>query len=346
MKRKIGCIDGKGCGVCMVDDVPELKSGQIQVDVAASLISPGTELGRCDHLRKTPDLNLAIKPIGYANAGIITRIGPNVKDLKIGQRVACMGAGYALHADKVVVPQNLSVLIPDEVSFEEAAIAHLAATALHALRRTVPIYGEYGMVVGLGLVGQLCLQFGLLSGCHMAGMDKIGLRTEKAVEGGAERVIIAGQEDSTKAISDWSRGYGLDFGIIAFGGDANTAFDNTYQAMKKTPDGHHMGRITVVGGAQISHSFGAGLGNVDIRSAARTGPGYHDESYEHGRDYPRVFVEWDTRRNLSECLGSICSGKLKVSHLYTHEFTLEEFDKAVDVLVENPDEALGVLIKP
>jgi hypothetical protein len=107
-----------------------------------------------------------------------------------------------------------------------------------------------------------------------------------------------------------------------------------------------MGRITVVGGAQISHGFGAGLGNVDIRSAARTGPGYHDKNYEHGSNYPRVFVEWDTRRNLSECLSSIRSGKLKVSHLYTHEFSLEEFDRAVDVLVENPGEALGVIIKP
>ena len=346
MKRKIGAVDGKGCGVCIVEDMPELKKGQIEVEVAASLISPGSELGRCGHLRKNPNQNISPKPIGYANAGTVAQIGPGVTDFKVGQRVACMGAGYALHADRVIVPQNLSVLIPDDVSFEEAASTHLAATALHALRRTVPLFGEYGMVVGLGLVGQLCLQFGRLSGCHMTGMDKYAMRLKKALEGGAETTIDADIEDSMAITSSWSQGYGLDFGIISFGGDASDAFKKVYRSMKKTPDGHHMGRITVVGGAQISHGFGAGLGNVDIRSAARTGPGYHDEDYEQGNNYPRVFVEWDTKRNMAECLNTIDSGNLLVSHLYTHKFTLDNFDQAVDVLVEAPDEALGVVVTP
>jgi len=35
-----------------------------------------------------------------------------------------------------------------------------------------------------------------------------------------------------------------------------------------------------------------------------------------------------------------------VSHLYTHKFTLDNFDQAVDVLVEAPDEALGVVVTP
>ena len=346
MKRKIGAVDGKGRGVCIVEDVPELKKGQIEVKVEASLISPGTELGRCGHLRQSPDQNISPKPIGYANAGTVAQIGPGVIDFKVGQRVACMGAGYALHADRVTVPQNLSVLIPEEVSFEEAAVTHLAATALHALRRTVPLYGEYGMVVGLGLVGQLCMQFGRLTGCHMAGMDKYPMRLKKALEGGAETIVDADIEDLVTTTSNWSQDYGLDFGIISFGGDANDAFEKVYQSMKKTPDGHHMGRIIVVGGAQISHGFGAGLGNVDIRSAARTGPGYHDESYEEGNNYPRVFVEWDTKRNMAECLRAIQSGKLLISHLYTHKFKLDDFDQAVDVLVDAPDEALGVVVTP
>jgi threonine dehydrogenase-like Zn-dependent dehydrogenase len=107
-----------------------------------------------------------------------------------------------------------------------------------------------------------------------------------------------------------------------------------------------MGRITIVGGAHISHGFAAGLGNVDVRSSARTGPGYHDEAYEHGSPYPPVFVEWPTQRNMSECLRAMASGALKVEELYTHEFALDDIGTAVDTLVETPGEALGVVLKP
>ena len=49
---------------------------------------------------------------------------------------------------------------------------------------------------------------------------------------------------------------------------------------------------------------------------------------------------------MSECLNSIQAGSLRVSHLYTHSFALDDFDQAVDVLVEKPSEALGVIVNP
>ena len=107
-----------------------------------------------------------------------------------------------------------------------------------------------------------------------------------------------------------------------------------------------MGRIVIVGGANINHGFAASLGNVDVRSAARTGPGYHDEAYEHGREYPRVFVEWDTQRNLAECLRAVADGRLKVKPLITQEIALEKIGEAVDLLVEEPEKGMGVVLKP
>ncbi len=107
-----------------------------------------------------------------------------------------------------------------------------------------------------------------------------------------------------------------------------------------------MGRIVIVGGARIEHGFAAALGNVDVRSAARTGPGYHDEAYEHGAGYPPVFVEWPTQRNLSECLRAIAASRLQVAPLITHRFPLEQVGEAVDLLVETPERALGVILEP
>ena len=105
-------------------------------------------------------------------------------------------------------------------------------------------------------------------------------------------------------------------------------------------------RIVIVGGARVSHGFAAALGNVDVGSAARTGPGYHDEEYEHGAGYPPVFVEWPTRRNLAECLRAMADGRLRVEPLITHRFRLAEIAAAVDELVERPEGALGVVLRP
>ncbi len=346
MQRKVGAIDHRGRGICIEGELPTLESGQVQVGVVASLISPGTELGRVKSQRERPQDKTAPRPFGYANAGIIEKIGEGVEQFAVGQRVACMGGGYALHADRVNVPQNLCVAVPDSVTLEEAAATHLAATALNAMRRTAPLFGENGMVMGLGLVGQLSAQLAQLSGCHVMAVDRMPLRLEKAVAVGIEEVVDASAQDPVEAAGAFARGFGMDFGIIAFGGDASDAFEQIYQSLKKAPDTHHMGRITIVGGAHISHGFAASLGNVDVRSSARTGPGYHDEAYEHGRDYPPVFVDWSTQRNLTECLRAIERGALKVAELYTHEFTLDQIGDAVDVLVETPEQALGVILKP
>ena len=138
----------------------------------------------------------------------------------------------------------------------------------------------------------------------------------------------------------------MDCGIICFGGDGTAAFEQIYQMLKQAPDTHRMGRIVIVGGARISHGFAAALGNVDVLSAARTGPGYHDEAYEHGNDYPPVFVEWTTRRNLEEVLRMIAEKKLDVQSLITHEYPLDQAAEGCDRLIFSPGEALGVVFLP
>ena len=346
MQRKVAAIDGRGQGVCLEEAMPALGPGEVKVRVEASLISPGSELGRVGAMRENPQPNRTPRPFGYSNAGIVEEIGASVEQFEVGQGVACMGGGYALHADWACVPQNLCAAIPAGVGFAEAASVHLAATGLHAVRRTAPLYGENGIVVGLGLVGQFTAQFAQLSGCHVLGVDRWARRRAIARQVGVEGVVDPASEDVVERAGEFTRGYGMDFGVVAFGGEASDAFAAIYQSLKQAPDTHRMGRVVLVGGARVAHGFGAALGNVDVRSAARTGPGYHDPAYERGSAYPEVFVEWPTQRNLAECLRAMAAGKLCVQPLYTHEFALEDIAVAVDVLVESPAEALGVVLKP
>ncbi|MCH7792615.1 MAG: hypothetical protein IID31_10090 [Planctomycetes bacterium] len=133
---------------------------------------------------------------------------------------------------------------------------------------------------------------------------------------------------------------------MAFGGDGTAAFKMLVGLMKRAPDTHQMGRIVIVGGAKIDHGFAAALGNLDVRSAARTGPGYHDDDWELGQDYPAVFVQWTTNRNMEECLAFIDSGSILVDPLITHRVSLADAPDACEALIQTPNEALGVVVLP
>jgi len=343
--RKVAAIDGKGQFHVVEEPVPEPSRGQVLVEVAASLISPGTELGGIRARRANPS-DAPPRPFGYQNAGTVIALGEDVDRFAPGDRVACMGGGYALHTTHAAVPVNLAVPIPEGVSFEAAAFCHLAATALHAVRRAEPAFGENVAVSGLGLVGQLAVQFAKLSGTHVVGLDRFPKRLAVAAATGADLVVNVDEDDPVAAVVEFCRGHGLDAGIIAFGGDGTAAAKQLYAMMKPAPDTHRWGRIVVVGGATVTLSLAAGLGNVDIRSSARPGPGYHDEAWEHGADYPPVLVPWTTQRNLEESLRVLAEGALRVDPLITDVFPLADAPAACEKLVAAPAEALGVVLKP
>lgn len=344
--RKVVTIDGRGVIAVAKEPIPEPKPGQVLVEVKACLISPGTELGGVLARRAHPNPDVPPHPFGYGNAGVVIGQGPGCEDIPLGTRLACMGGGYALHATHAVVPRNLTAVIPEGVSFAEGAFVHLAATALNAIRRGEVALGDNVAVVGLGVVGQLSVQLAYAAGAHVMGLDRFPLRLELAEENGADLVVNVTEEDPVPRAAEWTGGYGLDCGIIAFGGDGTAAFKQLVQMMKVAPDTHPMGNIVIVGGARIDHTFAAALGNLNVCSAARTGPGYHDEAYEHGQTYPPVFVRWHTQRNLAEMLRLMAEGRLNVKPLITQTYPLEQAPEACELLIQHPDRAVGVILEP
>lgn len=343
--RKVAAIDGRGNISVIEEPMAAPKPGQVQIEVRASMVSPGTELGGVGRRRENPS-DAAPRPFGYSNAGVVIAQGAGCEDIPIGTRVACMGGGYAQHATHACVPRNMAVPIPDGVSDEDAASIHLVATALNAVRRGEFHLGEHIAVAGLGIVGQFTCQWARLSGCHVMGLDRLPMRLEVAGACGLHCGIDIAEDDPVPVSRAFTRGDGIDGGVIAFGGDGTPAFVTLSEMMKKAPDTHLMGRIVIVGGARIEHGFAAALGNLDVRSAARTGPGYHDEAWEHGADYPPVFMQWTTRRNLEECLRFMGSGHMQVSPLITHRVALEDAPEACEALIQNPNAALGVVFLP
>ena len=343
--RKVLAADGAGQISVIEESLPVAGPGEVLVRVSASMISPGTELGGVSRRRDNPS-DAPPKPFGYSNAGVVEALGDGVTRLEVGQRVACMGGGYAQHATHGCVPQNMAVPIPDTVSDADAASIHLVATSLNAVRRLDPEIAEYIAVVGLGLVGNFATQWARIAGCYAAALDRLPMRLEKAEVCGAHLCVDPTSDAGVAAVKAFTRERGLDGAIMAFGGDGTPAFKTLVSLIKRAPDTHQMGRVVIVGGARIDHTFAASLGNLDVRSAARTGPGYHDEAWELGQDYPPVFVQWNTNRNMETCLDFIGRGLMTVEPLITHRVPLSDAPEACESLIRTPNEALGVVILP
>lgn len=345
--RRVGALDATGHARVVTQDIPELRKGTVLVKVYASLISPGTELRGARKARSSPPADPGTPaPFGYQNAGEILDVGEGVAEFKPGDRVACMGGGVAPHADYAVVPKNLCALLPDNVSFEEGAFAHLAATALHAIRRGEPQLGEYLLIVGLGLVGQMAARLGQLAGTYIMGWDMIPFRCEVARKWGIDDTALIGKENEAEKAERFTRGNGFDMAVVAIGGEGSEALQAVKNVMKVSPDTHRMGRICLVGAVSTTCSWGTGLGNLDLRCCARTGPGYHDEAWEQGAcEYPPVFMRWTTRSNMALVLRLMSEGRLDVKPLITHRLPLAEIDEAVTAHLEHPDATLGTVLQ-
>src|SRR5271170_2761131 len=161
---------------------PKLLAGCVLVRTAASLVSAGTERASSEFASKNllqkarmrPDLVREVvskisrdgllaavstvrsrldqpSALGYSSAGTVVAVGEGITDLNSGDRVACAGAGHAVHAEFACVPRLLTARIPSRVSFDEAAFTTLGAVALHGVRNAGAKLGDIVAVVGLGL---------------------------------------------------------------------------------------------------------------------------------------------------------------------------------------------------
>jgi len=344
--RRLGALDQTGHALLIRQPLPRPKRGQVLLRVHASMISPGTELGQAKAARAQGATKPgAPRPFGYQNAGVVIALGAGVTQFAPGDRVACFGAGYAYITDYAVIPQNLCCKIPGRVSFAEASGTNVYLTSLQVLRRTGSELGANFLVVGLGIVGQVAAQLAKLAGMFVMGWDTLPGRLKAAKICGIDAVSRVGRADLAEAARKFTRGRGFDKAVVAYGGDATDTLQQVAAVMKCRPDGHAVGELAVVGGISAQVSMPVDFGNLNILPCSRTGPGYHDHEWEHGRrDYPDVLLRWTTRSNMELILRLIAEKRVDLKPLITHKFPIDSVDDAVAAHIEAPDNTIGTVI--
>lgn len=360
-------------GSAVVEDIPapSIEPDKILVETSCSCISIGTEL---DGVRNTaePLWKKAWKDpekvkkvfsmmaekgvahtkelvqgkleagtlVGYSAAGIVIGVGENIRDINIGDRVACAGAQYAYHAEIINVPRNLLVKIPAEVSPEEASTVTLGTIAMQGVRRAHTTLGECFVVIGLGVIGQIAVQLLKASGCKVIVSDLDRARIAMAVKHGADYAIHPDDGVDVDLVQRLTDGVGADGVIITAATKSDAVVSTAFKMCRRK------GRVVLVGdvGLHLNRAdFYAK--EIDFFISTSYGPGRYDSDYEErGLSYPISYVRWTENRNLQEVLNLIAAKKLQVMDMVSHIYPVEEAHAAYESLKNASPKPLMVLL--
>ena len=354
-------------GEIQVDDVPIpiIKKGVI-VENRYSLISAGTEsslIGLAEKsligkARERPDLakkviNVAKKdgvlsaynqamsrlskpePLGYSCSGVV--IETNVNEFRVGDRVACAGAGFANHAEYNYIPKNLCVKIPDNVSYKDACFTTVGAIAMQGVRNAGISIGETVAVIGLGLIGLLTVQILRAAGCKVLGLDIDEQKTKLALEMGAN--AASGNQYEKEQLSALSE-FGADVVIITAATESNAPIELAGELVRDR------GRVVIVGNVGMNVPRPKFYEKeAEIVVSRSCGLGRYDRSFEEkGIDYP-IYVRWTERRNMQAFLALLSEKKINIEKFITHEFSIEDALKAYMLINNRYEKQIGVILK-
>ena len=139
--------------------------------------------------------------LGSQGVGIVEAIGPEVKNVRVGDRVAFWGSSYTTHA---ALPSVRLIGIPDGLSFEQAAAGmnqgFLAYAFTHFAYPIKP--GDWCLIqAAAGGIGLLLCQMAKIRGGRVIGVTSTEEKAKFVRETGADAIIISKQPDSKQADS-------------------------------------------------------------------------------------------------------------------------------------------------
>lgn len=349
---------------------PALSSGQVLIRNHYSLISAGTEgktvkdarLGyigkaraRKEEVKKVLDsvktlglmktysmvMNKLDAPssLGYSCAGEVIAVAADVKDFRVGDHVACGGAG-AVHAEVVAVPINLCALAAPSIPLKYAAFTTVGAIALQGVRQADLRIGENCVVIGLGLVGQLTLQLLRAAGVKAIGVDIDEGQVQLAKSCGFQAHNRSNEQLEAVVLQE-TQGHGTDCVIITAATSSEDPINLAGTLCRRK------GKVIMVGA--VSPNFSRKnyyQKELDLRMSSSYGPGRYDASYEEeGIDYPYAYVRWTEQRNMQSFLDLLDQGRIDIQPLLTHTFDFKEATKAYQLIIDRNESFAGIVLK-
>jgi predicted dehydrogenase/threonine dehydrogenase-like Zn-dependent dehydrogenase len=355
--------------------VPAARSDGVVVRTEFSLISTGTEMmkinesklsligkarARPDQVkkvmqsvsqqglratyRKVSDRLDSYTPLGYSLCGAVIEVGAGVEHLAVGQRVACAGNNYALHAEYNWVPHNLCVPVPESVTSEHAAFTAVGAIAMHGYRQSEVRLGETACVIGLGLVGQLLSQILRAAGVNVVGLDPSPERCQLAERMGAATCRSpdpTGRGAVLATLAALTDSAGADHVFLTAGGDTNQPVEVAVELARDRAQVVDIGKVRL--DLPWTEYYAKEL---DVRFSRSYGPGRYDPTYEEGGvDYPIGYVRWTERRNMACFLDLVAEGRLDLEPLVSAVLPFDDAVGAYERIQRGEQGGVGLLFR-
>lgn len=215
-------VDVKACGICGSDvhgmdgstgrRRPPIIMGHEASGVVVEVGGEVTEWKSGD--RVTFDSTTYCGECHYCEKGLVNLCGNR-------QVIGVSCEDYRRHgafAERVVIPHFGVCSIPNEVSFEQAALAEPVSIALHGVSRLPISGGETGVVVGTGMIGLFLVQALKAAGCdYVFAIDLAEDKLALASQLGADQTLVPGKDDVVGAVKDATDGEGAHVSVEAVG---------------------------------------------------------------------------------------------------------------------------------
>ncbi len=312
--------------------IPDLQFGQVLVKIAYSGVCR-SQLNEIQGLKGHD--NYLPHTLGHEGSGIVKAIGPGVSKVKPGDHVVLTwikGRGTDVpstlykKADgsivnsgaictfmiKAIISENRLVKISPEMPLREAALLGCAIpTGAGIVLNTLKVQpGNSVAIFGVGGIGlSAVLAAGLMNATPAIAVDVFDYKLKLARDVGATHLINASQEDPLATILQITGGRGVDYAIEAAGQRAT--MESAFQTVRDN------GGLCVLAG-NLSQGEKISLDPFDLIKGKQIIGTWGGET-DPDRDIPKYIRLYQT-------------GKLKLDELITDTFTLDEINKAIDMM--------------
>lgn len=238
---KAAILRGIGLNNLNVEDVPEPQPGPDEVKVKIAYCGLcGTDPENIEGRFGLIPREAYEKPqmLGHEASGTIAAVGKNIKEYRVGQRVACDFKGacgkcyycrnkmehfcVSWHrasgsfAEYAVYPESAIYALPDNISLEVSSFLEPVSVAIHAIDIAGVRPGGTVAISGAGPIGLLCLQVALKAGtARVMVSEPVAGKREVAKKLGADVTADPYKEDLEEIGNKLTDGRGFDTVIEA-----------------------------------------------------------------------------------------------------------------------------------
>lgn len=184
-------------------ELSEPAKNEVQVRLVASSVSSGTERANLSgevNVSVFETSNIAAFPRfgGYSSAGVIEKVGEGVSDFQKGDRVAL---SWSTHSQLQNIASENVYKLSDNISFQDAALFHIATFPLAAIRKCRLEMGESAIVMGMGILGLSAVKLLRAAGAApIIAVDPSPEKREKAITIGADYALNPFDADFAKTV--------------------------------------------------------------------------------------------------------------------------------------------------